>query len=68
MKIIKPGITRVVTKRFTCQDCGCVFEASSKDGIGMIETTEHLFRPDTVRHFVPVCCPTCGKLHEIDLD
>ena len=68
MKVIKQGVRPApFTKRFTCQECGCIFEASSNDGLKMVETTEHLFRTDT-RHFVPVPCPTCGKIHRIYLD
>lgn len=69
MKVIKQGRKpEVITKRFICKNCGCIFEASSNEGIRMVETTEHLFRKNTKRYYIPVACPTCYKSHRIYFD
>lgn len=68
MRIIKKGIKpEPVKKIFTCKKCDCIFEASSNDGLRMIETTDHFFYT-TIRQFVPVACPNCGKLHRVYID
>ena len=55
MKIIKPGdLHRLeAARRFECERCGCVFEASSAE-----YRTETDFRNG---HYYVMACPTCHR-------
>ena len=53
IKIIKPGKKPETTKRFTCEHCGCVFEAdedSYRLNMDITEGTPYAY----------AICPTCG--------
>lgn len=55
MKIITPGDPGRLSKsrRFSCEDCGCVFIANSD---------EYRREPDYRNGTMLVCkCPTCGR-------
>lgn len=53
MKIIKKGKTPKTTKRFTCHNCGCVFEC---------EVNEYNVTFDQKDgNYIDAVCPTCGK-------
>ena len=54
MKIIQPGnLERMdATRRFTCEKCGCVWDASSNE-----YTREWGLNDDVIA----CVCPTCGR-------
>ena len=55
MKIIKPGdpVKQAAIRRFSCEHCGCVFEA---------DRTEYRDMKDCRNgHFYLHPCPTCGR-------
>lgn len=56
MKIIQPGDLNKPkkTKRFTCDNCGCIFEADKTE-----YKAEDSGRNETFYH---ADCPTCGDL------
>lgn len=57
MKNIKNGVLPNCTKRFTCEICGCVFEADKGEyyGISQMESLDNLPR-------YKCKCPTCGSM------
>ena len=55
MKVIKKGKIPKTTERFTCPNCGCVFEC---------EKGEYAY--DLVLDYYEAKCPTCSKKVYID--
>lgn len=55
MKIIKKGKIPTTFIRFTCCNCGCVFECEKGE-----------YACDLVRNCYEAKCPTCGKKVYID--
>lgn len=53
IKIIKPGKKPDTTERFTCEHCGCVFEADRHDYEETFDRREDCY-------CYAVDCPTCG--------
>ena len=53
MTIIKIGKTPKTTERFTCPNCGCVFECD-------VSECNVTFSQKNGNH-ADVVCPTCGK-------
>ena len=52
MKIIKKGTKPKTTKRFTCSNCGCIFECDEG------EYEKHFDQRDG--GYSEAICPTCG--------
>lgn len=61
IKIIKPGEKPDTTKRFTCEQCGYVFEADEDD-------YEVGFDPLYGDYCYMIECPTCGCATRIPYD
>lgn len=56
MKIIKPGILPSKIIRFTCGNCGCIFEAEENEYELVSNQMEYLETKASYK-----CkCPTCG--------
>lgn len=55
IKIIKPGVRLTDPIRFTCERCGCEFEADKKSYHKLCLDWESGY---TLNY--EVCCPTCG--------
>lgn len=51
MKIIKKGIIPIKARRFTCSNCGCIFEC---------EEGEYEVHFDHFDDYCTAACPTCG--------
>lgn len=58
MKIIKKGTIPKTTKRFTCLNCGCIFECDER------EYKMHFDQRDG--DYSEADCPTCGRRVLID--
>ena len=74
MRVIKPGVRpepekrELITETFTCDNCGCVFEANEKDGhYVMIEYKNRIFHM-LYRRYKNISCPTCYEIHRLYLD
>ena len=59
MRIIKPGDPSRLkeTRRFTCQRCGCVFEADKEEYNSGMQYNEIYYKSQ---------CPTCGTTVYLD--
>lgn len=66
MKIIKAGKSCKRTCRFTCKNCGCIFEAEGD------EMTKVIRKPDVclicTEPYVEAKCPWCGDTVEEPLN
>jgi len=68
MTIIKPGVipTKIEPKhvQISCIDCGCIFDATEKEGHLMVLTDGAIEKP-LYRYYI---CPTCGKRIKVSLE
>ena len=61
MKIIKKGKIPKTTKRFTCSNCGCVFECEEGGCVFECEEGEYsLYFSQRDGDWLETDCPTCG--------
>ena len=58
MKIIKKGILPKYTKTFTCEKCGCIFEADKTEYFGSSQM--EVMHDGLPGHKCK--CPTCGNM------
>lgn len=70
MKIIEAGETCKRTCRFTCENCGCIFEAEGDEMT--IITNKVIRKPDVclicTEPYVEAKCPWCGDTVEEPLN